>query len=69
MNDEQFKAAKATMPWTERVFQTGRGNIIQMIDNAGREVPLFTMTAFLMLITAKLAAPAQEANASQMPKN
>lgn len=55
MNDDQFKAAKATMPWTEHVFQTGRGNIIQVIDNRGQEVPLFTMTAFLKLITAKLA--------------
>lgn len=60
MNDDQFKAAKATMPWTEHVFQTGRGNIIQVIDNRGQEVPLFTMTAFLALITRKLSTPAQE---------
>jgi hypothetical protein len=61
MTDEQYKAAKATMPWTERVIMNGRHIIIQVIDNRGQEVPLFTMTAFLTMITAKLAqAPAKE---------
>jgi hypothetical protein len=57
MNDEQFKAIKATMPWTERSIQVpgSRQIIVQIIDNRGQEVPLFTMTAFLTMITAKLA--------------
>lgn len=64
MTDEQFKAAKATMPWTERSVQIAgsRQVIVQMIDNRGQEVPLFTMTAFLELISAKLARGATESS-------
>ena len=66
MTDEQFKQIKATMPWSERVYQTPRGGIVQMIDNRGMEVPLFTMTAFLQMITAKLAAQqAQKGGANE----
>lgn len=61
MNEQEFKALKATMPWHEQVFQTPRGGIVQVIDNQGREVPLFTMTRFLAMITEKLARPATEA--------
>lgn len=57
MNTEEFAALKATMPWTERVLHTPRGGLIQIIDKNGVEVPLFTMTRFLAMITAKLAQP------------
>lgn len=61
MTDEEYKAAKLTMPWTEHSVQRGRQVIIQVIDNRGVEVPLFTMTKFLTMITHKLAhAPAKE---------
>lgn len=49
------------MPWTEHVVNTGRHTFVKIIDNAGREVPLFTMTAFLTRITAHLAARAAPA--------
>jgi len=55
VNEQEFKALKATMPWTERVFNTNKGGLVQIIDNAGNEVPIFTMTRFLVMITDKLA--------------
>lgn len=55
MNQTEFEKVKATFPWTERAFQTRSGGIVQVIDCNGQEVPLFTMTAFLEMITAKLA--------------
>lgn len=56
MNDKEYRAAKATMPWTEQSIQRGRHVIIQVIDNRGMEVPLFTMTSFLTKITRAIAA-------------
>lgn len=55
MNQTEFEAIQATFPWTERVITTGIGGLIQVIDNQGREVSLFTMTRFLEMITAKLS--------------
>lgn len=55
MDQAEFDKIKATFPWTERTFQTRSGGIVQVIDRNGQEVPLFTMTAFLKLITNKLA--------------
>lgn len=60
MTDEQFKALRATMPWTERVFKTAKGGIVQVVDKDGNEVPMFQMTRFLVLITAKLASGASK---------
>lgn len=61
MDQAEFEQIKATFPWTERVFQTRSGGIVQVIDCNGNEVPLFTMTRFLEMITRKLAAkPAEE---------
>jgi len=56
VTEEAFLAAKATFPWTEHVVTNGRHTIIKLIDRNGQEVPLFTMTAFLTMITAKLAS-------------
>lgn len=55
MDQAEFEAIKATFPWTERVITTGVGGLVQVIDRNGNEVPLFTMTRFLMMITNKLA--------------
>lgn len=55
MNQAEFDKIKATFPWTERVYQTRSGGVVQVIDRNGEEVPLFTITAFLEMITAKLA--------------
>lgn len=60
MNEDTFKTLKATMPWTEQSFATNRGALVQVVDNQGREVPIYTMTAFLAFITSKLVAPKVE---------
>jgi hypothetical protein len=60
MNEAEYQAVKATMPWKERVFQTPKGGLVQMIDKNGVEVPLFTMTRFLIMITAKIATGTTE---------
>lgn len=55
MDQAEFEKIKATFPWSERTFQTRSGGIVQVIDRNGQEVPIFTMTAFLEVITRKLA--------------
>jgi hypothetical protein len=54
MTDEQFKQIQATFPWTTHVFPTGVGGLVQMVDRNGQEVPLFTMTDILQMLTRKL---------------
>ncbi|MDY7537641.1 hypothetical protein RGU72_05150 [Undibacterium sp. 5I1] len=60
MSEDELNALKATMPWQERLFNTNRGAIVQVVDVNGMEVPLFTMTKFLIMITNKLAQPVKE---------
>lgn len=61
MDKAEFDALKATFPWTERTIPTKAGGVVQVIDRNGNEVPLFTMTRFLEMITTKLAVkPAEE---------
>jgi len=67
MNDEEFQAVKATMPWTERMFRTPKGGLVQVIDKNGAEVPMFTMTRFLVMITNKIAAGATEQPKAETP--
>lgn len=55
MTAEQMKALKATMPWTDQSIIAGKRTIIQIVDNAGKEVPLFTMIDFVKHTTAHLA--------------
>lgn len=55
MTDADYQAVKATFPWTEHVVADGKRTLVKIIDNAGNEVPIFTMTAFLTMITAKIA--------------
>lgn len=57
MTDDQYKLLKATMPWTQQVFQSPRGGIVQVVNNKGEEVPMFDMTNFLVFITNKLTQP------------
>jgi hypothetical protein len=55
MTREELAAAKATFPWTMRSTPTRSGQKIQVIDNAGHEVSLFTMIALLEMVTRKMA--------------
>jgi len=55
MTDEQYKAIKATFPWKTQVLSTGLGGLVQVLDNQGHEVPIFTMTELLELLTGQLA--------------
>lgn len=56
MDQAEFDKLKATFPWVERTLQTRNGGLVQVIDANGNEVPLFVMTRFLEMITAKMAA-------------
>lgn len=60
MDQVEFEKLKATFPWTERTLQTRSGGLVQVIDRNGNEVPLFTMTRFLEMITLKLAPKVDE---------
>lgn len=62
MDKAEFDALKATFPWREQVIPTRVGGLVQVIDRNGNEVPIFTMTGFLKMITAKLAVESQEEN-------
>ena len=58
MNPEEFEQLKSTFPWSEQVYANG---LVQVLDRHGREVPIFTMTRFLTMITTKLAKKPEEA--------
>lgn len=60
MDQVEFEKLKATFPWTERTIPTRVGGLVQVIDRNGQEVPLFTMTRFLEMITNKLAPKVSE---------
>jgi hypothetical protein len=55
MSELNLEELKKTMPWQEVVHPNG---LIQMIDKNGQEVKLLHMTAFLMIVTHKMAAQA-----------
>lgn len=57
MDQEEFDKLKATFPWSEQVYANG---LVQVLNRHGHEVPLFTMTRFLTMITTKLAKKAEE---------
>jgi hypothetical protein len=65
VNQPEFNALRTTFPWTERVFGTPKGGIVQVIDRNGHEVPLFTMTKFLTFITTRLALATEAATPPQ----
>lgn len=62
MNQVEFESIKSTFPWTERIVTAPGviGGLVQVIDRNGNEVPLFTMTRFLEMITSKLAPKPEE---------
>jgi len=64
MDEKEFKALQATMPWRHVVLPAQRGMIggqIMVVNNKNQEVDLLTMCRFLEVITNKLAIkPAQE---------
>jgi hypothetical protein len=62
MTQEDYAAIQATFPWTSHKRVTGIGGLIQVIDRYGNEVPIFTLTDFLSVITAKLAKTADVAS-------
>jgi len=64
MDEKEFKALQATMPWRHHILPAQRGMIggqIVVLNNQSQEVDLLTMCRFLEVITNKLAIkPAQE---------
>lgn len=50
--DINIEEIRKTMPWKEMVHPNG---LVQMIDKFGREVPMFTMTALVVVVTHKMA--------------
>lgn len=71
MTEDEYKAARATMPWTEHSYQTPKGQVIlQLIDNRGQEVPLFTMLAFVTMMTRMISTnkPAKENDSARPAK-
>jgi hypothetical protein len=46
------------MPWHQRIIPNLQtpGTLIQIVDGKGQEVPLLTMTDFVLAITQHLAA-------------
>lgn len=70
MKPAEFDEVRKTFPWTERITPTLKGGgWVQVIDRNGNEVPLFTMTNFLTMITTKLASqePEKTATAGDSP--
>jgi hypothetical protein len=63
VTDDEFKRVRATMPWTEHNFTQGRQTLIKIIDNTGREVPLLTITAFVVHMSALLTRQKEEKDA------
>lgn len=64
MDEKEFKALQATMPWRHVVYPAQRGMIggqVKVINKNGQEVDLLVMCRFLEVITNKLALkPAEE---------
>lgn len=64
MTEDQLRALKLTMPWQEQLFHTPAGGLLRVIDRNGNEVDMFTMVAFVKLITEKLARGVSEKETS-----
>lgn len=65
MKAAEFDEVRKTFPWTERIIPTVKGGLVQVIDRNGQEVPIFTMTKFLEMITVKLAQQPEPEKADQ----
>lgn len=54
MNEDQLTLLKRTFPWRTQVVHTNMGGLVQVIDRNGVEVPIFSMTKFLEIITSSI---------------
>jgi hypothetical protein len=61
MTEEEWQKAKSTFPWRHQVVQNGIGGQVFVFDNAGAEVPLFTMIAVTERLTIAIANKAARA--------
>lgn len=55
MTDQEFNEIRKTFPWTAQQIVTPGGGLVRVINCLGQEVPIFTMTAFMELMTNRLA--------------
>lgn len=55
MTEQDFKAIKATFPWKTRVVPAPIGGLVQIINCHGQEVPIFTMTELLEVLTNQMS--------------
>jgi hypothetical protein len=66
MDEKEFKALQATMPWRHVIIPAQRGMIggqIKVVNKHDQEVDLLSMCRFLDLITNKLAIkPVEESS-------
>lgn len=65
MTTTEYAAIQATFPWTQALQHTRVGGLVAMIDKNGNEVPIFTMTAFLSVITNRLAVQQPATNTEE----
>jgi hypothetical protein len=64
MDQVEFDQIKTTFPWSERILQTNVGGLVQILDNRGHEVSIFTMSRFLQMITTKLVKQSEPENSA-----
>ena len=55
MKAAELEEIRKTFPWREHIVPTTKGGLVQVLDHNNQEVPLFTMTRFLTMITTKMA--------------
>ena len=56
MTKEELAKIQSTFPWREEIYHAnGIGGVVRMVNRDGHEVSIFTMTAFLQMITTKMA--------------
>lgn len=61
MTDKEFNDLRDTFPWTMQQFIGPGGGIVRMMDRHGNEVPIFSMTAFMEIMTRKLTSKTEAA--------
>ncbi|MDR9846984.1 hypothetical protein [Herbaspirillum huttiense] len=65
MTQAEMAELRKGMPWREMAITTGRHTLIRVLDTAGNEVPLLTLTRFCRTISLHMAQqPQGAANAS-----
>lgn len=56
MTDEEWIAAKASMPWRSECKTTGLGGEYRLLDKKGKEVPIPLMLAVMERLSAHIAS-------------